>query len=90
LHFFFHRSLYEALASISLEKDTSAFIPIFYRCPDGSVKSGAVTNRRKAFFPGKSTASYALGTSELMRWLNRNPLVEFQPIDVTLDPKNIG
>ncbi|MEN6465340.1 MAG: acetyl-CoA hydrolase/transferase C-terminal domain-containing protein, partial [Syntrophaceae bacterium] len=25
-----------------------------------------------------------------MRWLDRNPLVEFQPLDVVASPKNIG
>lgn len=54
------------------------------------VKSGAVTNRRKGIFRGKCVTAYALGTPELMHWLDRNPLVEFQGIDVVLDPKRIG
>ncbi len=54
------------------------------------VKSGAVTNRKKANFKGKCLAAYALGTSKLMRWLHRNPLIEFQGIDVVADPKRIG
>jgi acyl-CoA hydrolase/RimJ/RimL family protein N-acetyltransferase len=54
------------------------------------VKSGAVTNRRKGIFRGKSVACYAVGTPELMHWLHRNPLVEFQGIDVVADPKRMG
>jgi acyl-CoA hydrolase len=54
------------------------------------VKSGAVTNNRKATFRGKSVASYALGTPELMAWLDHNPLVEFQGIEHVLDPTQIG
>jgi len=54
------------------------------------VKSGAVTNRRKGIFLGKSVAAYAIGTAELMHWLHRNPLIEFQGIDVVGDPKRIG
>jgi acyl-CoA hydrolase/RimJ/RimL family protein N-acetyltransferase len=54
------------------------------------VKSGAVTNRRKGIFRGKCVTAYALGTRELMAWLDRNPLVEFQGIDIVLDPKRIG
>lgn len=54
------------------------------------VKSGAVTNRRKENWRGKSLASYGLGTPELMAWLNRNPLVEFQGIDTVFDPNQIG
>jgi acyl-CoA hydrolase len=41
-------------------------------------------------FRGKSIASYALGTPELMAWLDRNPLVEFQSIEQVLDPVQIG
>jgi acyl-CoA hydrolase len=83
--------LYDALAlHLNRKKHLGIHTPFFTDALMDIVKSGAVTNRRKAFFPGKSLASYALGTAELMRWLDRNPLVEFQPLDVTQDPKNIG
>jgi len=54
------------------------------------VKSGAVTNYRKSVFRGKSAASYALGTPELMAWLDHNPLVEFQGVEQLFDPIQIG
>ncbi|MFH1123764.1 MAG: GNAT family N-acetyltransferase, partial [Pseudomonadota bacterium] len=54
------------------------------------VKSGAVSNRKKETWRGKSLTSYALGTPELMAWLNRNPLVEFQGMDKVFDPIQIG
>ncbi len=54
------------------------------------VKSGAVTNYRKPLYRGKSVASYALGTPKLMKWLDRNPLVEFQSIEQVFDPIQIG
>jgi len=54
------------------------------------VKSGAVTNYRKEVFRGKSVASYALGTPELMAWLDRNPLIEFQGVEQVFDPTQIG
>jgi len=54
------------------------------------VKSGAVTNRRKEIWRGKSVASYALGSEALMAWLDRNPLLEFQGIDKVFDPSQIG
>lgn len=54
------------------------------------VKSGAVTNYRKAVFRGKSVSSYALGTPQLMAWLDRNPLVEFQGIEQVFNPTQIG
>jgi RimJ/RimL family protein N-acetyltransferase len=54
------------------------------------VKSGAVTNRRKANWRGRSVVSYAVGSRQLMKWLDRNPLVEFQGIDKVFDSINIG
>jgi acyl-CoA hydrolase/GNAT superfamily N-acetyltransferase len=54
------------------------------------IQSGAVTNRRKRSFRGKSLTAYAQGSQELMRWLDGNPLVEFQGIDVVADPRSIG
>jgi acyl-CoA hydrolase/GNAT superfamily N-acetyltransferase len=54
------------------------------------VKSGAVTNYRKAVIRGKSAASYAIGTPELMAWLDQNPLIEFQGIEQLFDPTQIG
>ncbi len=54
------------------------------------VESGAVSNRYKEIFRGKSLASYAFGTPELMDWLNRNPLVEFQGIEKVFNPLQIG
>jgi acyl-CoA hydrolase/GNAT superfamily N-acetyltransferase len=54
------------------------------------VKCGAVTNRKKNYSRDKSLTSYAQGTEDLMRWLHRNPLVEFQGIDVVSDPQRIS
>jgi acyl-CoA hydrolase/GNAT superfamily N-acetyltransferase len=54
------------------------------------IKSGAITNRRKQSFRGKTLVAYAQGTDEFMRWLDGNPLIEFQGIDVVADPRNIG
>ena len=54
------------------------------------MQSGAVTNRRKDTYRGQSLTSYALGTPKLMRWLDNNPLVEFQRIDKVFNPLIIG
>jgi acyl-CoA hydrolase/GNAT superfamily N-acetyltransferase len=54
------------------------------------VKSGAVTNRKKRSFRGKTVAAYAIGTPELLKWLDHNPLIEFQGIDVIANPQSIG
>lgn len=54
------------------------------------VQSGAVTNRLKQTFRGKSLACYAMGTPGLFKWLDRNPLVEFQMVDKVFHPVEIG
>ena len=54
------------------------------------IRSGAVNNRRKGVFKRKSLVSYAFGTPVLKNWLHRNPLVEFQGIDVVADSRTIG
>ncbi|MCP4118046.1 MAG: GNAT family N-acetyltransferase [Desulfobacteraceae bacterium] len=54
------------------------------------IKSGAVTNRRKSNFRGKTLTSYALGTPELMKWLDKNPMVEFQGVAQVFHPLEIG
>jgi len=54
------------------------------------VKSGAVTNRKKEIYRGQSVTSYAFGSPELLDWLDRNPLVEFQGIDKVFSPLQIG
>jgi acyl-CoA hydrolase/GNAT superfamily N-acetyltransferase len=83
--------LYEALAvQLATKKNLGIHSPFFTDALMDLVKSGAVTNRYKGIFRGKSSASYLMGSEELMRWLDKNPLVEFQPEDVIMDPKVIG
>lgn len=83
--------IYDALAQhVSRKKDLGVHTLFFTDSLMDIVKSGAVSNRRKNFFRGKSLVSYALGTPELMKWLDRNPLVEFQPLNVTAEPKLMG
>lgn len=83
--------LYEALTVVlSGKRGLGIHTPFFTDALMDLVDSGAVSNRHKEFFRGKSLASYAMGSEKLMRWLDRNPLVEFQPLDVVASPSNIG
>lgn len=54
------------------------------------IESGAVTNRRKNHRPGKMLATFALGSSRLYRYMDRNPALEIHPVDVTNDPALAG
>ena len=50
------------------------------------IECGAVTNRRKTWLPGKSIATFALGSAKLHRFMDRNPALEMHPADFTNDP----
>ena len=54
------------------------------------IESGAVTNRKKTFMPGKTIATFALGSRRLYRTLHRNPAIEMHPVDFTNDPYLAG
>ena len=83
--------LYEALGrQLVRRRHLGIHSPFFTDALMHLVRSGAVSNRRKETFRGKSVASYAFGTRELMGWLHRNPLVEFQGIDRVFDPRRVG
>ncbi len=83
--------IYEALGRhLTLKRNLGIHTPFFTDSAMDLIKSGAVTNRKKAIFRGKSVASYAFGTPELMQWLDRNPLIEFQGLDRVFSPVRIG
>ena len=83
--------LYEALGKhLTRKRNLGIHTPFFTDALMDLVKSGAVSNHFKKIHWGTSLASYALGTSVLMQWLDCNPLVEFHPIDMVMDFKKIG
>ena len=76
--------------SLWKKKHLGIHTPFFTDALMDLVNSGAATNRRKRFLQGKAVAAYVLGTQALMKWLDGNALVDFQPIDVVMNPRNIG
>ncbi len=83
--------VYEALSRhLSRKRNLGIHTPFLTDAAMDLIQSGAVTNRRKGIFRGKSVASYAFGTPALMKWLDRNPLIEFQGTDRVLNPMRIG
>jgi acyl-CoA hydrolase len=50
------------------------------------IESGAVTNRKKNYLPGKMVATFALGSRKLYQFIHRNPALEIHPVDYTNDP----
>ena len=83
--------LYEALARRLADKRNLGIHSPFFTDPlMDLMKSGAANNRRKETYRGVSLTSYAFGTPKLMKWLDNNPLVEFQRIDKVFNPLTIG
>jgi len=54
------------------------------------VEAGVITNSRKNYQPGKTLATFALGSKKLYQFLHRNPAVEMHPVDFTNDPYLAG
>jgi len=50
------------------------------------IEAGVVTNQRKNHLPGKSIATFALGSKKLYQFIDRNPAVEIHPANFTNDP----
>lgn len=83
--------LFEALVEpLSKKKDLGVHSPFITDALMDLIKTGAVTNRKKRTYQGKSLVSYALGTPGLMDWLDLNPFVEFQSIQDVFNPIQIG
>lgn len=54
------------------------------------IECGAVNNSRKNYLPGKTIATFALGSNKLYRYMDRNPALEMHPVDFTNDPLLAG
>lgn len=54
------------------------------------VEAGAVDGTRKFTNPGKIVATFAYGSKKLYDFINNNPVVEFLPVSVVNDPREIA
>ncbi len=50
------------------------------------MRAGVIDNTRKTINPGKSVASFSMGTADTYAFLDDNPGVEFRPISYTNNP----
>ena len=83
--------IFETLSqSLKNKRNLGIHTPFFTDALMELCESGAITNRSKAVFQGKSLTSYALGTPDLMDWLDNNPLVEFQSTEKVLNLMTMG
>ena len=54
------------------------------------IAKGVINNRKKTFHPGKTVASFCLGSKKLYDFVDNNPHVEFYPSDYLNSPANIA
>ena len=88
---FFLGPLYEALVKYLCRKRDLGIHSLVFTDPIMDLMNcGAVSNKNKKIFAGKSLVAYAQGTPELMQWLDGNHLVEFQRIDIVVNPKTFS
>ncbi len=88
---FSYGPVFEALPKyLAHKRNLGIHSPFFTDALMELVLSGAVSNRKKAIYRGRSLTSYALGSKELMRWLDKNPMVEFQTVEKVFNPMEIG
>jgi 4-hydroxybutyrate CoA-transferase len=50
------------------------------------IEQGVINNTRKSLFPGKSIATFLMGTKKLYQFVDHNPDFELYPVDVVNDP----
>lgn len=54
------------------------------------MQCGAVTNRRKTTYPGRSVFTFAMGDRDLYDFLDDNPAFHSAPVQVVNDPRHIS
>ena len=54
------------------------------------IASGAISNRKKTFHPGKVVTSFCIGSRKLYDFVNNNPHIEFYPSSYVNKPTNIA
>jgi len=54
------------------------------------IENGAVTNRRKTTYPGRSVFTFAMGDAAFYRFLDDNPALHSAPANIVNDPRHIA
>jgi acyl-CoA hydrolase len=53
-----------------------------------AIERGIITGNAKNVHRGKAIITFALGSSDLYRYLDNNPMIEAHPVDYVNDPRN--
>jgi itaconate CoA-transferase len=54
------------------------------------IECGAVTNRRKTTYPGRSVFTFAMGDAAFYAFLDNNPSMHSAPVQIVNDPRHIS
>ena len=52
-----------------------------------AIERGIITGNAKSIHPGKAIVTFALGSAELYRFLDNNPMIEAHPVEYVNDPR---
>ena len=78
------------LASLRGHRDLAVHTELLSDGVMDLVELGVVTGARRRLRPGRTTATFALGSEALLRWLDGNEVVDLEPVDWVNDPRVIG
>ena len=74
------------LSSLREKQDLGVHTEVFSDSLIEQIEAGVINCRKKTLHPGKVIASFAMGSQELFRYIDNNPMFEFHPVDYTNDP----
>lgn len=74
------------LVALDKHEDLGIHTEMFSDGVKGLVEKGVVTCRKKTLLPGKIVTSFIIGSRELYRWADDNPLLEMRASSFTNDP----
>ena len=72
------------------KKDLGIHTEVFMDPLIDLIKEGVITCRKKNLHPGKIIASFCMGTKRLYRFIDKNPMFEFHPVEHVNDPFTIA
>lgn len=75
------------LASLGEKRDLGVHTEMFSDGVMNLMQAGVITNRRKNFCPGRSVATFLMGTEKLYKFIDMNPRVEVLPVEWVNDPR---
>ncbi|MDL2234569.1 hypothetical protein LJC07_00240 [Christensenellaceae bacterium OttesenSCG-928-L17] len=78
------------LHALKDKRDLGVHTEMFTETIVDLMQAGVITNRKKTLHPGKSVATFLMGTQKLYDFANNNPDIELYPVDYVNDPRVIA